>query len=258
MTSHTKTHSVELALYGLAVLGALALSLPARAQNAEAVLNFVSSIGDAVGCSVLSDEEGQTLLKSTIAAALANGLPSQIDFQQAYNNGVRAGKTAACDLFKEHPEIGPKLRDAARRQLSLSSPLPDASDDAAIDAQAQRNMLSSLAADAKVVVRYVPDPKIADKAAAVQAAYDAWNVAASAGVCGLLPESSFDLLSKVWYHDLGVLVPDGRDFQVAFEHNRRVFERAYPWLGFGDKNGCARLAQSRELSDVKRRLEELK
>jgi len=81
MTSYMKTRSFDRKLCGLIAWGVLALALPARAQNAEVVSNFISSIGDAVGCSVLSDQEGQALLKSSVRAALANGISSQTDFQ---------------------------------------------------------------------------------------------------------------------------------------------------------------------------------
>lgn len=246
---------------------AILLSSPALAQDAEGVRNFVRALGDVVGCGGLSEDEGHALLGASAKAA--SGLVSETDLKQAYDDGVRVGKSGYCDFIKEHPEDVQKLRDSAKRQLSLNAPSPDASDDAAIDAQKQREELSRLATyPSNAVVPYNPDPKIADKAAAVQSIYNAWIIAGRANECGLLPEYAFksedpihsDPLGNIWYHNLGALVPDGRDFQVAYEHNERVFKRTYPGLSASDEKGqwCSRLAQSQELLDVKRRLQGLK
>jgi hypothetical protein len=97
-----------------------------------------------------------------------------------------------CDFIKEHPEDVQKLRDSAKRQLSLGTPSFSSADDAAIDAQKQREELSRIATDpSNAVVPYNPDPKIADKAAAVQSIYNAWIIAGRASECGLLPEYAF-------------------------------------------------------------------
>jgi hypothetical protein len=259
MNSHTKARFVDRTLYCLVVSGALVFSLSATAQDAEAILNFMRGVGGAVGCSALSDDEGHAVLKASVAAA--RGLPSETDLGQPYGDGVRVGKAGFCELFKEHPEAVQNLRDAAKRQLSLSAPPSSTTDDAAIDAQKQREELAYLATiPSKVIVPYVPDPKIAEKAAAVQAIWNACNVAMSAGECGLLPWYSFEPFCKVWYHDLGVLIPDGRDFDIAAHHNMRVFWREYPGLAELDQKDqwCARLAHSEELLDVKKRLQELK
>ncbi len=267
MISAARARQSKRNICSFAAAGALLLSSPALAQDAEGILNFARSIGDVVGCGGISEDEGHALLGASAKAA--SGLASETDLKQAYDDGVRVGKSGFCDLIKEHPEIIQKLRDSAKRQLSLGTPSFSSADDAAIDAQKQRETLSTLATDpSNVLVPYNPDPKIADKAAAVQSIYNAWIIALRASECGLLPEYAFkpgdpihsDPLGNIWYHNLGALVPDGRDFEVASEHNERVFERAHPGLFAFDEKGqwCGRLAQSPELLDVKKRLQGLK
>lgn len=270
MATSTKTRFAYHARYFL-MSATLIFPLVVRAESADAVSNFVASTGAAVGCGVLSSEEGQALLKASASAARERGIQSSTNLQQVYDDSARAtkAKPGTCEFFKNQPELVQKIRDAADRQLSLSAASSSTPDDAELDAQEQRDILSSLASDPKVVVPYVPDPKLAEKAASVQAIYNASVIAMWADECGLLPpEYSFksddpihsDPLSNLWYHDLGALVPDGRDFAVAAHHNLRVFYRDYPWLAppAPKDQWCPRLAQSQELEDAKRRLREVK
>ena len=90
----------------------LVLSSAASADNVQDVLNFTRSLGGAVGCKVLSDDEGGTLLKNFEKKAPE---VTDADFMKAYGEGVTFGKLGHCDLFEKHPEIGQKLRAAARQ-----------------------------------------------------------------------------------------------------------------------------------------------
>jgi hypothetical protein len=74
-----------------AAAGALLLSSPALAQDAEGVRNFVRALGDAVGCGGLSEDEGHALLGASAKAA--SGLASETDLKQAYDDGVRVGRS---------------------------------------------------------------------------------------------------------------------------------------------------------------------